>query len=70
MPPRLERHGYAEDGYEFTEDPETPDRPYDAYTNILGYLRGRQHQLPHLEPSAEALYQTAADTAGCLPFRS
>jgi hypothetical protein len=32
--------GYAEDGYEFTEDPETPLQPYDAYTDILGYLHG------------------------------
>ena len=32
--------GYEEDGYEFTQDPETPDLPYDAYTDILGYLHG------------------------------
>lgn len=32
--------GYEEDGYEFTEEPETPDLPYDAYTDILGYLHG------------------------------
>lgn len=32
--------GYAEDGYEFTEDPITPLLPYDPYTDILGYLHG------------------------------
>jgi len=32
--------GYEEDGYEFTEEPETPELPYDAYTDILGYLHG------------------------------
>jgi hypothetical protein len=32
--------GYTEDGYEFTEEPETPELPYDPYTDILGYLTG------------------------------
>jgi hypothetical protein len=32
--------GYTEDGYEFTEHPETPELPYDPYTDILGYLAG------------------------------
>ncbi|WP_375438144.1 hypothetical protein [uncultured Hymenobacter sp.] len=32
--------GYDEDGYEFTEEPETPQQPYDPYTDILGYLAG------------------------------
>lgn len=32
--------GYTEDGYEFTEHPETPELPYDPYTDILGYLTG------------------------------
>lgn len=32
--------GYEEDGYEFSEDPQTPELPYDPYTDILGYLHG------------------------------
>jgi len=32
--------GYEEDGYEFTEEPHTPELPYDPYTDILGYLHG------------------------------
>ncbi|MBO3273210.1 hypothetical protein [Hymenobacter defluvii] len=32
--------GYEEDGYEFTKDPETPELPYDPYTDMLGYLHG------------------------------
>ena len=32
--------GYTEDGYEFAEEPETPELPYDPYTDILGYFTG------------------------------
>ena len=32
--------GFEEYGYEFMEEPQQPELPYDPYTDILGYLTG------------------------------
>jgi len=60
--------GYSEDGYEFTQEPETPELPYDAYTDILGYLHGGANiscltLSPPLKRFIELLPSVAADCA-------
>lgn len=60
--------GYTEDGYEFAEEPETPELPYDPYTDILGYLTGGGNiscltLSPALLHFIERLPEVAADQA-------
>jgi hypothetical protein len=60
--------GYQEDGYEFTEEPETPLLPYDAYSDILGYLHGGSNiscltLSPALRRFIELLPDVAAERA-------